>query len=117
MEDNLIEILSQFNYPIYRQGSMSDDESYPDTFFTFWNTNSVDHSHYDDNEYGVAWDFYVYVYSNDPSLTYSVLEDARKALKQAGWITSGRGFDAASDEETHTGRGLEAYYLETQKHQ
>lgn len=113
MEDALITILESFGYPVYRQGSMSNDAAYPDTFFTFWNNDSPDHSHYDNEEYGTDWDFNIYVFSNDPSLTYSLLAEARVALKEAGWICLGKGFDTASDEETHTGRGLEVLYLET----
>lgn len=113
MEDNLISILQTFGYPVYRQGSMSNDAKYPDTFFTFWNNNSPDHAHYDNNDYGTDWDFNIYIYSNNPVLTYSLLLDARKALKKAGWITPSKGFDVASDEATHTGRGLNVYYLET----
>lgn len=114
MEDNLIEILSAFGYEVYRQGSMSDDEEYPETFFTYWNNDSPDHAHYDNSEYGTAWDFDVNVYSSDPALTYSVLADARAALKAAGWIVPGKGYDVASDEATHTGRGINALYLDTQ---
>ena len=113
MEDALITILESFKYPVFRQGSMNNDEEYPATFFTFWNNESPDHSHYDNDEYGTAWDFNIYVYSNDPVLTYSLLLDARRALKNAGWITPSKGFDAASDQPTHTGRGLEVFYLET----
>ena len=112
MEDNLIEILSSFGYPVYRQGSMSDDATYPPTFITFWNFDSPDHSYYDNSDYGTEWGFNIYVYSNDPELTYSVLADVRAALKEAGWICRGKGFDVQSDEETHTGRGLEIYYLQ-----
>ena len=113
MEDNLINILESLNYPVYRQGSMSNDEDYPETFITFWNNNSPNHAHYDNDEFGTAWDFNIYVYSSDPLLTYAVLLDARNALKAAGWITPTKGFDVASDEATHTGRGLEIFYLET----
>ena len=83
MEDNLISILSSFGYPVYRQGSMSDDEAYPPTFFTFWNYDSPDHSHYDNSDYGTVWSYNIYVYSDDPELTYSVLANARAALKEA----------------------------------
>ena len=55
---------------------------------------------------------YIYVYSSDPELTYSVLLDARSALKAEGWICQGKGFDVQSDEETHTGRGLNVIYME-----
>ena len=112
MEDLLLEVLESFEYPVYRQGSMSDSDTYPDTFLTFWNNESVDHSHYSDSEYGTVWDFDVNVYSNNPSLTYSLLLEIRSALKQSGWIVPGKGYDVTSDEETHTGRGINALFLE-----
>lgn len=111
MEDELITILSTFKYPVYRQGSMSNDATYPDTFITFWNFDSPDHSHYDNADYGTEWGFNVYTYSSDPAITYSLLDSIRTALKNAGWIVRGRGFDVQSDEETHTGRGIEVYFL------
>lgn len=113
MEDTLIEILSQFGYPVRRQGSLSDSETYPDHFYTFWNNDSNDHAHYDNSEYGTVWDFGVNFYSIDPEKTYSELEKARVALKAQGWVITGKGYDVASDEPTHTGRGFEAFYLET----
>lgn len=112
MEDQLLEILTSFKYPVYRQGSMSDDEAYPPTLITFWNNDSPDHAHYDNSEYGSAWDYTVFVYSSDPTLVYSVLMDIRTALKNADWIVPSKGFDVASDEPTHTGRAIEVFYLE-----
>lgn len=112
MEDSLIEILSTFGYPVIRQGSLSDDDRYPDNFFTFWNNDSSDHSHYDNSEYGTTWDFDVNFYSVDPANTYSVLSQAKTALKAAKWIISGQGYDVASDEPTHTGRGMNVTYLQ-----
>ena len=112
MEDNLIKVLASFRYSVYRQGSMSNDEIYPETFFTFWNNDSLDHSHYDNAEYGTEWDFDVNIYSSNPELTYSVLANARVALKAAGWIIPSKGYDVASDEATHIGRGLNAIYLQ-----
>ena len=112
MEDNLIELLESLNYPVYRQGSMFNEDSYPETFFTFWNNDSPDHAHYDNVEYGTNWDFNIYVYSSDPALTYSLLESARQILKAEHWIVRGKGFDVQSDEATHTGRGLNVYYLD-----
>lgn len=113
MEDELILILEAFKYPVYRQGSMADTEKYPDTFFTFWNNGSPDHSHYDNDCYGTEWDFDVNVYSNDPETTYSLLELARLELRSRGWIIPSKGYDVASDEPSHTGRGMQALYLQT----
>lgn len=113
MEDALITILESFKYPVYRQGSMSNDAEYPETFITFWNNTSDNHAYYNNDEYGTTWDFNIYVYSSNPSLAYSVLADVRAALKSAGWITPSKGFDVGSDQPSHIGRGLEILYLET----
>lgn len=113
MEDLLISVLSEFGYPVIRQGSLSEDEDYPDHFFTFWNNYSNDGSYYDNNAISTIWDFDVSFYSIDPTLTYSILEKARIKLKNKHWIISGKGYDVASDELTHTGRGMNALFLET----
>lgn len=115
MEDNLIEILQTFGYPVIRQGSIAEGSKYPDHFFTFWNNDSPDHAYYDNRDYGTAWEFDVNFYSVDPEKTYSVLSEARKKLKAEKWIIPGKGYDVLSDEETHTGRGMEAHYLEIER--
>lgn len=112
MEDNLILILEQFNYPVFRQGSLTEDDPYPKTFITFWNADSADHAHYDNDDYATEWTFDIYVYSADPALTYSLLDEIRTQLKSNGWIMSGHGYDVMTDEPTHTGRGLTIRYLE-----
>lgn len=112
MEDALITILETFKVPVYRQGAMSADAAYPETFITFWNNSSPDHAHYDNDEYGTEWNFNVYVYSSDPSAAYSLLSQIRSAVKNAGWIPTSKGFDVPSDEATHIGRGIEILYLE-----
>ena len=111
MEDYLIELLSSLGYPVYRQGSFDEDDPYPDSFFTFWNTFSPDHDHYDNKEYLTEWEYDVNFYSVDPELTYKVLADARIILKQHKWIVPSRGYDVYSDEATHTGRGMQAIFL------
>ena len=113
MEDKLIELLESLGYPVYRQGSFTEGQQYPESFFTFWNTGSPDHSHYDNDNYGSEWAYGVYFYSSDPGLPYKLISDARILLKQNKWIVPSKGFDVASDEATHTGRGLEVFFLET----
>ena len=112
MEDQLIELLSSLGYEVYRQGSITQGQRYPDHFFTFWNTDSPDHAYYDNTDYKTDWAFDVNFYSVDPELTYSVLSDARVLLKQNHWIVPSKGYDVASDEATHTGRGMQVLYLE-----
>ena len=97
MEDLLIEILEEFGCPVIRQGSMDPEEEYPEHFFTFWNNESTDRSHYDNQCVSKVYDFDVNVYSVDPEKTYTII--------------SGDGYDVASDEKTHTGRGVNALFM------
>lgn len=113
MEDTLIALLETLTYPVYRQGSFSETDQYPESFFTFWNNDSPDHAHYDNENYGTDWNFSVNFYSVDPALTYSVISAARILLKQNGWVVPSQGYDVRSDEPSHTGRGLTVFYLET----
>ena len=112
MKDALISLLETFGYPVRLQGSFAEDEQYPESFFTFWNNDSSDGSHYDNDAVNYIWDFDVNFYSIDPDLVNTVLLDARRLMKSNGWIMSGKGHDLASDEPTHTGRGINVIYIE-----
>lgn len=107
MEDSLIEILkAAFGYPVRLQGSFSDDEPYPDNFFTFWNDSADGTSFYSNDENGIVWRYSLNFYSVDPLKVNSVLLTAKKTLKDNGWTVSGAGYSVMSDEPTHTGRGI-----------
>jgi hypothetical protein len=112
MEDKLIELLTIFGYPIRRQGSIGEHEDYPEHFFTYWENPSHDGSHYDNKNASCVYDFDVNFYSTDPIKTYSKLREAKQLLKSENFIISGDGYDVASDEETHTGRGMNVLYLQ-----
>ena len=106
MKDLLIETLSTFGYPIFQQGSMNPDDPYPESFFTFWNNDSFDDAFYDNQEHETIWDFDLNFYSTDPALVNQMLIAAKQALKANGFIVRGKGYDVASDEITHIGRGI-----------
>lgn len=111
IDENLIELLGTFGYPVLRQGSMTYDQKYPDTFFTFWNNIQVEHSAYDNNTSNITYDFDVNVYSNDTEKVFELLESARNLLKSNNWIIEEMGYDVASDEITHIGKGMRVIYL------
>ena len=111
MKELLISLLVTFGYPIFLQGSLGDDP-YPDSFFTFWNDDSYDEQFYDNAEHSTIWSVDVNFYSTDPALVNSILLDVKRLLKSNKFIVSGAGHDVASDEPTHTGRGLTALYIE-----
>jgi len=108
MKDLLVKTLETFGYPVFLQGTLNKDEAYPKSFFTYWNNDSYDENHYDNAPVGYVWDFDVNFYSTDPALVNSKLIEAKTKLKQQGFIVPGKGYDVASDEPTHTGRGINA---------
>lgn len=112
MKDLLITTLSSLNYPVKQQGSINKDETYPDSFFTFWNNETFGDEFYDNEEHKTVWNFDVNFYSIDPQLVNAKLLEAKTKLKQAGFIVSGKGHDVASDEPTHTGRGITVLKIE-----
>lgn len=108
----LITTLGSFNYPVYIQGSLSNDTQYPDSFFTYWNNSTAYDAFYDNTETETIWDFDLNFYSNDPVLVNSVLLEAKQLLKAAGFIPDGSGYDVLSDEPTHLGRGMNLLFIE-----
>lgn len=112
MKNLLIKTLEQFGYPVIQQGSLNEDEQYPETFFTFWNNSTDENSHYDNKPNNYAWDFDLNVYSNNPETVNSLLLEAKEKLIEAGFIVNGKGYDVASDEPTHTGRGINVKIIE-----
>lgn len=109
MKQELISILEAFGYPVFLQGSLNENENYPDSFFNFWNFSTPEDAFYDNNANRAVWGFWVYFYSTDPQLVESVPERVRKVLKGADWILQGKPIDAQVDRVTHTGAFFTAY--------
>lgn len=112
MKTELINLLETFGFPVYLQGSLNDNEEYDSSFFTFWNFETPEDDHYDNNACRAVWGFWVYFYSDDPSIVDTKLDEAKKLLKSNGWIINGKGEDVASDVSTHTGRMITVYRVE-----
>ena len=115
MKEQLITLLKTFNFPVYQQGSLTEDDIYPTAFFTFWNDSTDDGSHYDNDAIAFAWQFTVYFYCTNNELTNSILLECRNLLKQNGWITNGIGYDVPSDEPSHTGRAIDVWYIQNKQ--
>lgn len=113
--DLLIETVESLGYPVIRQGSLSADEEYPNTFFTFWNNETYSEKYYDNDEYTIVYNFDLNCYSINPTLIYELIEEVKILLKNKHFIVSGVGYDVASDEITHTGRGINVLFLEFKK--
>lgn len=98
--------------PVYLQGSMADDESYPEQFITYQNIATDGGMYYDNREGVVVWSYNVAIYATRPDVAQSTLMKVRDELRALDFVASGAGHDMISDEPTHTGRGLDVLYVE-----
>lgn len=112
MKQELINQLQTFGYPVFLQGSLSESEKYPNSFFTIWNNETYDGNHYDNQPINYIWDFTIYFYSTDPALVNNIFLEMKTLLKSNGWIIGGKGYDVPTDEPSHTGRAIDALYIE-----
>lgn len=103
----LIEALSAFGYPVFLQGTLNPNESYPNTFITFFTDSTYDNAHFENETKSVVWSFSVILYSNDPVTVNTKPDEIRTQLKKVGFIPQGKGQDILSDEPTHTGWAMD----------
>ena len=102
----------EYGYEVILQGSMPEEDAYPDNFFTFFNNDTSSDDWYDNIESVTVWDFDLNFYSNNPATVNEILMDAKKKLRDKGFIIDGKGYDVLSDEPTHTGRGINLIFIE-----
>ncbi|MFQ9923787.1 MAG: hypothetical protein ACLRVU_09745 [Beduini sp.] len=112
VKEKLIAVLETYGYPVILQGSLQQDQPYPEHFFSFYNNNTYSTTFYSNFEKAILWDFDVNFYSVDPSKTNAMLIEAKQKLKTNGFIIDGAGHDLISDEPSHTGRGITVLYVE-----
>lgn len=114
VKTKLISILEEIQKPVILQGSMAENAAYPDSFITFFVSNTEDNAHYDNDTKKWAWDIQIVNYSNNPLTVAEQAEQIRKRLKEAGFIPQGKGYDIASNEPTHTGWANDYFYIENE---
>lgn len=112
VKEKLLEVLADFKLPVYLQGSLSDTAAYPPAFFTFWNPNTTSGDFYDNDETSIFWQFVLSFYSTDARQVETMLVEVKAALKAAGWIIDGAGYDVLSDEPSHTGRAIDLIFIQ-----
>lgn len=113
-KENLITILETFGYPVILQGSMQPDEDYPDDFITFQTFDSDTPLSFDNDDAVTTWTFNVNYFSNNPANVAENPPLIRTALKTAGFIPHGRGYDLISDDPNFTGWAMEFDFLESE---
>lgn len=112
MIEKLIATLEKYGVKLYRQGSMTPDEQYPDTFLTYWNADTSILKYYDNKPIRIAWTFWIYCYSISYQNVLSLLDQIRTDLKAQGYLIDSLGYDVNSDVPTHSGRMISVIYLQ-----
>ena len=99
----LFDLFDKIGKPYFRQGSLSDEDYQPE-FFTFWNIDTPQDSHYDNQLH--AWNEYIQVgyYTNDANKIYSGMDDFVAQATAQGFIIAGLPQDANADKAGYFGR-------------
>lgn len=109
----LIMIFQEMGYPYsWLMHTMPRNQEYPDSFFTFMVIDAPFTAQYDNKPNAVVWAFWIGFYSNDRLKVEAVPKELAKRLRAAGWVVPGLGEDVPSDEPTHTGWRITAYYVQ-----
>ena len=101
--EELFSIFEEMGYEYHRQGSLT-DETYPDSFFTYWNIDTPNTKHRDNDVKEYSIDLMVYWYTNNASLIYSVMDEFIRQAKLKGFIVTGKAYDGNADKDNYFGR-------------
>lgn len=116
MKEKLISILECFCPDnVFLQGTLNEDEAFPQKFITFFVTDTNDLEFFDNAPAAAAWHFSVIFYSSNPAEVNSIPFTIAAALKQAGFIPLGKGRDVMSGKPTHTGWAMDFIIRENEK--
>lgn len=112
LEEVFLELEAEKGTPFSRQGSYEADEELPNSFYTFFNTNSEYNGYYGNKPSRCDWTWIVFYYTNDPATIYSGMEDFLNKAKEHGFVVKGRGKDIASGEPNYYGRMATIEFIE-----
>lgn len=108
IKEHLIEILETSGYEVLQQGSLLDKESYPDSFYTFYNIDSNE-NYYDNKSYCMIKHFTICFYTNNPKILQNEVTKMRNLLKKNDFFVTAE-TDVKSDEDSHYGLGFVCIY-------
>lgn len=112
MWTRLEELFIEMGYPYARQGSFQEGDEIPTSLFTFWNANTPEDGFYDNKPHKAVWIWYIYFYTKDPNLIYSVVEELIVKAKIKGFVVEGKAHDIPSDAPDYFGRYVTLKFVE-----
>ncbi len=112
MWDKLQEVFDFLALPYYRQGSLTEDDDIPESYYTFWNTSTTDLSHYDNEPHRIEWTWQVWSFTDNAEDIYGIMDNLINAAVTAGFIAVGKGKDTATVSPAVYGREITLKYIE-----
>ncbi len=112
MEDSLYRMLESICSEVYQQGAFTNNESYPDDFFTVWNDDTQFADYYSNSPRACVWSFTINSYSTSPERARKMITAAQELLVSNGWLIVRSGYDAYSGSPHHTGKTITAHFKE-----
>ena len=114
----LIEALESIGFvnavTIFQQGKFPVNKAYPDEFVTFQVTTE-DGNFYNDNPLFTTWNITVNYFSISNRQLEARIAEVRNTLKAHKFVPQGKGEDAISDEQSHTGWRMTFIYKDYDK--
>lgn len=112
MKNLLIETLEALGYDVSLQGTRPEDEPDPESYITFETVGSPEQDFFDGEPLGTRWEYNVFFYTSNPALMSTEPQRIYNALKKAGFIPQGKGFDIPCDNKNYTGWANTYHYLQ-----
>lgn len=112
MWSKLEEVFEALGYPYARQGSFQEGETPPESLFTFWNADTPEEGFYDNQAHKAVWVWYVYAYTKNANLIYTMIDEFINEAKKKGFIMDGKAHDIPSDAPDYFGRYVALRYVE-----
>lgn len=112
MKQKLIDILSEFGFPVVLKYSVA-PKDYPKDIILIWNFDSSN-TQFEDAEYATEWGFEVTYLSDNPLNVEKNQKLISKKLKDNGFVADGNGCDVITDisVSSHTGWRCDFYFTE-----
>lgn len=114
MENKLYEILSNLEldqeYNVILQGSLDDEEEFPNNFFTYWNWDNARDGFYDNKHTRNLMGYQIDAYSTDRQFLNEMMEKAIEALETNGFIIDDDAVDV-SCQKGYTAKMIDVYFI------
>lgn len=112
LESIFTELETEKGTPFNRQGSFSEEETLPESFYTFWNVSSNLDGYYGNVPTKCIWEWRICYYTSNPELIYAGLEDFLNKAKEVGFIIEDKGRDVPCNEPNYCGRYTTIQFVE-----